>query len=150
MWNLSVFWWRLSFCLLLFATNRNLYICKLVGWSMNPISHFFLLDNQLPNVLTFNLVINRRVVKCLNHLLRMISHLMNIANPWKRRAHGLDIWNCKQLPLLHTVIYAFTGWDLILPSAFVISTHLYAYHDWNSILLFFSPFFWAFQLVMHF
>ncbi|XVF15524.1 hypothetical protein REPUB_Repub09cG0161400 [Reevesia pubescens] len=52
--------------------------------------------------------INRRTVKCLNHLSRMMSHLMNTVIPWKRMAHGLDIWNCRQLPLLLAEIYAYT------------------------------------------
>ncbi|KDO79147.1 hypothetical protein CISIN_1g030016mg [Citrus sinensis] len=39
----------------------------------------------------------------------MMSLLMNTANPWKRMEHGPDIWNCKQLLLLHIVIYAFIG-----------------------------------------
>lgn len=55
--------------------------------------------------------IYRTLVKCLNPLLRMTSHLMNTANWWKRMAHGLDIWNYKQLLLLRIVIYVFTGWD---------------------------------------
>lgn len=45
---------------------------------------------------------------CLNLLLKMMYHLMNIVSPWRRMALGLDIWNYKQLLLLLIPIYAFT------------------------------------------
>lgn len=79
------------------------------------------LNNQLVSESDVGASINRRTVKHLSPSLRMMSLLMNTANPWKRMEHGLDIWNCKQLLLLHIVIYAFIGWDLLsLPLACLI------------------------------
>lgn len=79
------------------------------------------LNNQLVSESDVGASINRRTVKHLSPSLRMMSLLMNTANPWKRMEHGPDIWNCKQLLLLHIVIYAFIGWDLLsLPLACLI------------------------------
>ncbi|XP_039155115.1 OVARIAN TUMOR DOMAIN-containing deubiquitinating enzyme 7-like isoform X4 [Eucalyptus grandis] len=53
------------------------------------------------------IVNDRKIVKCLNHLLRMMCRSRSIAKPWTMMARGLVIWNCKQLLLLHGVTFAF-------------------------------------------
>lgn len=50
---------------------------------------------------------NRTIAKCLSPLLKMMYRLMSTASPWKRMAHGLEIWNCKLLLLLLVLIFAY-------------------------------------------
>lgn len=101
---------------LIISMNMGFSWENVCWYSLQILSSFqsILLENQFVNGLMLGTITSRRTGKHLSHLLRMKSHLMNIVNQWKRMAHGLDIWNCRQLLLLHIVIYAFTGWALFL------------------------------------
>lgn len=58
----------------------------------------------------------RKTVKALSRLLKMKYRLMNTVNPWKKMARGREIWSCRLLLLLLTVIYAYTGYVYFLVS----------------------------------
>lgn len=104
--NLTLFEWTCFFFPFFFARK-----CCIIT---NTVSDFplFLLKIQFFNSLMLKTMTSRRIGKCLSHLLRMKSHLMNIVSQWKKMAHGLDTWNCRQHLLLHIVIYAYIGWAL--------------------------------------
>lgn len=90
------------------------------------LSYLFLLNNQLVSESDIGSSTNRRIVKHLNPSLRMTSLSMNTANPWKKTACGREIWNCKQLLLLHIVIYAFIGWEPVPPIFSVLDSSAYS------------------------
>lgn len=77
----------------------------------------FLLNYLKSEHWSFSLI--RITKKHMSHLLRIKCHLMNIVNPWKMMAHGLDIWNYKLLLLLLIVTYVYTKY-ITFPHLYVL------------------------------